>query len=202
MGDDTPEKLLQTLVYCFGLHFALRSGKEHRNIRPDMLKVIESHVSRPYLLYTESGSKNHSGGLNQRKVSNKVVKAFANTEDPSRCIVALYRKYMALRPHGNAFYLQPLKQPRKDCWYQSRPMGHTNHSLRRTCATRLYQNGADEQQIMAITGHQSKDGVRTYKKISRKQEEKMNDMVIHPNKKLRQIYRMSHARRVFHPKLL
>ena len=66
---------------------------------------------------------------------------------------------------SNAFYLQPLKQPRKDCWYQSKPMGYnllsqvlkklcdmagakgyyTNHSLRRTCATRLYQNGTDEQ---------------------------------------------------------
>ena len=69
LGDDTPEKLLHTLVYLFGLHFALRLGREHRNIRPDMLKVIESDGSRPYLLYTESGSKNHSGGLNQCKAT-------------------------------------------------------------------------------------------------------------------------------------
>ena len=112
---------------------------------------------------------------------------------------------MTLRPNGfasNGFYLQPLKQPRKDCWYQSKPIGHnplsqvvkklcdmarakgyyTNHSLCRTCTTRLYQNGADEQQTMAITGHLSKDGVCTYKKISHDQEEKMNDMVIHPTK--------------------
>ena len=47
----------------------------------------------------------------------------------------------------------------------------TNHSLRRTCATRLFQKGVDEQRIMVITGHRSKDGVRTYKKISRTQEE-------------------------------
>ena len=163
LGDDTPEKLLHTLVYLFGLHFALRSGREHRNIRPDMLKVIESDGSRPYLLYTESGLKNHSGGLNQRKVSNKVVKAFANIEDPTRYIVTLYKKYMALRPNGfasNAFYLQPLKQPRKDCWYQSKPIGHnplsqvvkklcdmvrakgyyTNHSLHRTCAELAQQD--------------------------------------------------------------
>ena len=56
LGDDTPEKLLYTLVYCFGLQFALCSGKEHRKIRPDMLEVIESRGSRPYLLYTESGT--------------------------------------------------------------------------------------------------------------------------------------------------
>ena len=47
----------------------------------------------------------------------------------------------------------------------------TNHSLRRTCATRLFQKRVDEQRNMAITGHRSKDGVRTYEKISRTQEE-------------------------------
>ena len=29
----------------------------------------------------------------------------------------------------------------------------TNHSLRRTCATRLFQKRVDEQRNMAITGH-------------------------------------------------
>lgn len=37
LGDNTPERLLNTVVYCFGLHFALRSGQEHRKLRPDML---------------------------------------------------------------------------------------------------------------------------------------------------------------------
>ena len=128
LGDDSPEKLLHTLVYCFSLHFALRSGKEHRSIRLDMLTVVDSG-SKPYLLYTESGSKNHTGGLNQQKVRNKEVKAFGNVDNPSRCIVRLYTKYMALRPReccdgSSAFYLQPLKHPRKDCWYQTRPVGH------------------------------------------------------------------------------
>ena len=30
LGSDTPEKLLDTLVYLLGLSFALRSGREHR----------------------------------------------------------------------------------------------------------------------------------------------------------------------------
>ena len=164
-----------------------------------MLKVVKTS-SRPYLLYTESGSKNHTGGLNQRKVTNKVVKAFANLHNPTRCIVRLYENYMALRPDNapsSTFYLQPFKRPRPNCWYRSRAAGHnhlsqtlkqlcgtagitrhfTNHSLRRTCATRLYQQGADEQLIMSITGHRSKDGVRTYKEISGEQQKKVSEMI-------------------------
>ena len=43
-----------------------------------------------------------------------------------------------------------------------------NRSLRRTCAIRLhvYLKGNEEQEIMGITGHCSKDGVRTYKVTS------------------------------------
>ena len=63
LGDDTPKKLLDTLVFCFGLNFTLRSGQEHRNLRPDMLEIKEPHDSLAYLVYTESGSKNNSGGL-------------------------------------------------------------------------------------------------------------------------------------------
>ena len=53
LGDDTPMKLLNTLVFGFGLSFALRSGKEHRRLRPDMLELREPHGCEPYLIYTK-----------------------------------------------------------------------------------------------------------------------------------------------------
>lgn len=193
LGSDTPQKLLDTLVYCLGLNLALRSGKEHRSLQPEMLCLMKEPSGMQYLLYTEWGSKNHTGGLTERKVKNKSVKVFANTKCPERCVVRLYDKYMALRPEGapsDVFYLRPLDKPRPGCWYTRKPVGHnplsqtvkkllenvgvqgyyTNHSLRRTCATRLYQHGADEQQIMAVTGHRSKDGVRNYKEPSLDQQ--------------------------------
>ena len=58
LGEDTPAKLVDTLIYCFSLNFALRSGEEHQNLHPDMLQLIEPPNSTAYLLYTESGSKN------------------------------------------------------------------------------------------------------------------------------------------------
>uniref|UniRef100_A0A1X7VK46 Tyr recombinase domain-containing protein n=1 Tax=Amphimedon queenslandica TaxID=400682 RepID=A0A1X7VK46_AMPQE len=54
---------------------------------------------------------------------------------------------------------------------------YTNHSLHRTCASRLYNKGADEQEIMSITGHRSNNAVRLYKKASLEQEEKLSNML-------------------------
>ena len=100
---------------------------------------------------------------------------------------------MSLRPKDSpeyVFYLKPFTKPCQNCWYYNRPIGHnvlgntvkrlcaaigvdgnfTNHSLRRTCATRLFQAGVDEQQIMNVTGHRTTNAVRLYKEISQEQE--------------------------------
>ena len=48
----------------------------------------------------------------------------------------------------------------------------SNHSLRATAATRLFDSDVDEQLIMAKTGHVS-TAVRSYKRVS---DEKLNDI--------------------------
>ena len=127
LGDNKPQQLLDTLVYCLGLNLALRSGKEHRDLRPDMFQVFESIETGPYLLYTESGSKNHLGGLRDRKRENKSVKIFANQDNLDRCVMRLYTKYRSLRPMNapaDIFYLKPLINPSPECWFSSKPVGH------------------------------------------------------------------------------
>ena len=79
-------------------------------------------------------------------------------------------------------------------WYSTTPVGHntlaktvkrlcetagisgykTNHSLRVTNATRLFQSGIDEQLIMARTGHRSLEGVRAYKRVSTDQKQSVS----------------------------
>ena len=97
----------------------------------------------------------------------------------------------------NAFYLQPLQNPTPTCWFTCKPVGHnklegtvarlcklagipgyrTNHSLRATAATRLYQAGIDEQLVIEMTGHRSLDGVRGYKHTSMPQKEALSDIL-------------------------
>ena len=56
--------------------------------------------------------------------------------------------------------------------------GHfTNHSLRATAATRMFDASIDEQLIMHRTGHSSSVGVRSYKRITDSLKEKTSDVL-------------------------
>ena len=57
----------------------------------------------------------------------------------------------------------------------------TNHSLRATATTRLYDAQVDEATIMERTGHRSSDGVRAYKRSSEKLKELSSNVL---NKKV------------------
>lgn len=112
----------------------------------------------------------------------------------------LFRLYQSKCPiscPSDSFYLRPPKNPTDHCWYAPRAIGHhtfdttvsricraagikgfkTNHSLRVTTATRLFQAGVDEQLIMGRTGHHSTDGIRTYKCTSAEQQEANSDIL-------------------------
>ena len=124
----------------------------------------------------------------ERRLQRRYVIQYAKEAKPQRCIVMLYKLYNSRCPlnrPADAFYLKPLLKPTEDCWYQATPKGHnvlggtvcrqcmiaglqghyTNHSLRTTAATRLFEAGIDEQLIMQHTGHSNTSGVRTYKRI-------------------------------------
>ena len=184
LGEQSPQILLNTMIFMNGLYFALRSGEEHRNLRhtPCQIEVVERQGERSYLKYTEDISKNHPGGLKGRKVKPKIVTHHANIDNPARCFVRLFKLYRSLCPLDgppNAFYLSPLKNHKTDCWFSTAPIGKfklskaitnmckdcgiqgykTNHSLRATAATRLYSSGVDEQLVMERTGHHSIEGV-------------------------------------------
>jgi len=145
-------------------------------------------------------SKKHPGGLKGRNITPKVVLHHANTDRPDRCFVRLFKRYCDLCPKDappHAFYLRPAQHPTAECWYSRAPLGHTtlantvsricklagiegyktNHSLRATATSRLYQAGVDEQLVMERTGHRSLEGVRSYKRTSDTQREALSDIL-------------------------
>ena len=199
------------MVFYNGLFFALRSGKEHRQLRsePCQISVVEAAGERPHLKYVEDVSKNRPGGIKGKWVKPKVVTHHANSTNPERCFVRLFQKYQQLTPADkppHAFYLQPLRNPTQVCWYSKKPLGYhtlsntvarlcqdagihgykTNHSLRATTATRLYESGVDEQLVMERTGHRSLDGVRSYKRTTDTQREALSDILNRKTPRLEQ----------------
>lgn len=90
LGEDTPEQLFNMILYLIGLHFALRACNEHKNLWTgaySQFKVKVDDKSRKFLEYIESQSKNYQGGLKNLHQKPKVVQAYENLEDPSRCII-------------------------------------------------------------------------------------------------------------------
>jgi hypothetical protein len=189
LGDQTPQALLNSMFYYIGLYFALRGGEEHRRLRHEPAQIKCFNLpEKSYIVYTEDVSKTNQGGLLHRNRAPKSVKHYQNLDCPQRCLVRLFNLYNERCPKdrpAHAFYLKPLKSPKGNVWFQKSPLGHntlgsmianmmssanikgqfSNHSLRSTATTRLFNARVDEQLIMARTGHSSINGVRTYKRI-------------------------------------
>lgn len=184
------------------MNFALRGGEEHRNLRlqnASQLSVRADSDGREYVQYVEDYSKTNQGGLSHLKVTQKVVRAYANLQNSQRCIVSLFKKYVSLCPPASdkdGFYRRELSNPTATVWYSKQVVGQhllqtmvskmcveagitgyrTNHSLRATAASRLYQRGVDEQLIQEVTGHRS-SAVRSYKRTSQAQKRTISDVL-------------------------
>ena len=150
--------------------------------------------------YVEDISKTNNGGLAHLRIKRKVVWAYKNLKNPERCPVELYTKYLShvrKETSDNAFYLRTLPKPNGNIWYYIKAAGRetlgnvvknimtnagykghfTNHSLRRSCATRLYDAGIPEQVIQETTGHRSSDGVKAYKCTSTSLKRKASEIL-------------------------
>ena len=94
------------------LHYVC-GDKEHRQLchHPSQIQLVEKPGETAYLLYREDISKNHQGGLKNRKIKPKILMHHANVQNPRRCFVRLYK----LCPH-NKFYLQPLQKSINNLW--------------------------------------------------------------------------------------
>ena len=144
-----------------------------------------------YFRYVKDiGLKTNKGSLKHRKVEPKVVNGY-QLSCPDRCPVRILNLYLSLLPKNRnckALYLHPCKKYMPQNWYKDSQFGenklrsfvkdlcnkagipgfYTNHSLKATGCTRMYNNNVEEQVIQEISGHRSLS-VRSYKQTSESQ---------------------------------
>ena len=153
------------------------------------LSLGRDSAGERYLQYREDvKGKTHQGGLSS-KVKPRTLKVYGSP-NPSRNVVNLFAQYIRLlpgEPKNGSFYKYSLPASKRtgSQWYSDRPIGvnqlkkvvksimtkgglegkYTNHSLRVTCVTRMFEAGVDEQLIKTFTVHKS-DAVCDYKRVS------------------------------------
>ena len=115
LGDHTASVLLDTMVFLIGKNFALRSGREHRNLKFSQLTLESACGKEPEKLVCVSfGKKNNLGGLKHRNMKREHVEDYVNEDCTGRCLVRLYKKCVEKSSSEaktkDIFYLSPRRK--------------------------------------------------------------------------------------------
>ena len=189
---------MDSIVFYNGKLLCLRGGEEHCKLKFSQFtrehRFVDGQQKVCYV-YTEHGSKNHSGGIRQLHQNNKVVYHFEIPEAGKRDYVRILDLYFSKVPKEaikrDNFYLRPLsKLPEEGKpWFTSVPLGRNklgnmvkdmcktcgiegnkmNHSLRAFDVTTLFEQNASEKLITEHSGHRSLEALRVYERTSDKQ---------------------------------
>ena len=132
LGLATPQSLMNTLWFNNCVYFGLRGGQaEHRAMCWGDVCLKSDSNGNEFLELVERATKTRTGE-NIRDVRKKQPRAWANTDDPSRCPVEAYKLYAAKRPpqycnENDPFYIATVtNNPRpthSERWFISQPVG-------------------------------------------------------------------------------
>ena len=195
IGVHTPLALVRAVFFYVGKVFCIRGGQEQRHLKRSQFK--RSYNPDCYT-YVENGSKNHTG-VNVRD-GNKVVPVYSCPETKPHCLVYLLDTYFETFPPQATdldFYLRPKKSPASNVWYDNAPIGRdklqkfmevmcheagisekkSNHSLRATGATALFNAGIPEKLIKDVTGHRS-NALHLYERPSLQQRQEVSKVLV------------------------
>ena len=210
LGEDTPDKLRSTVLFLLGINLALRAVDEHYHLRRTMPNKVSqlsfennSKGVKCLVFREDTCTKTNDGGLGQMRKERKIVWIYPS-KNILRCPVRLVEKYLGLCPQNytkkHNFYLQSLKVPHPKQWYSREVVGtckikevvrellmsakidgyFTNHSLRRTGGSRLFQAGVERKLVKEFTGHRS-DALDAYQITSDDQRESLSKILACPN---------------------
>ena len=201
MGTKTPKALQNAAFFIVGKMFCLHGGVELRDLKPSQ---VQRHRNPDRYIYSENVSKNRNGTFKQLNIANKVVPLFSCPEAGEHCPVRILDMYFCKLPKESVtkdiFFFRPLEKTPSDptsSWYSNQPVGKhtlelklsrmcslagiegkiTNHSLRATAATQMYEMGVPEKVIQERTGHRSLDSLRVYERTSTQQQQAASNIL-------------------------
>ena len=126
------KSLQRAIFFSIGKVFCIRGGEEQRRLGPS--QFVRFGDPDCYM-YTEDGSKSHSGGFSELRVQNKQVPCYNIPEKAPRCLVYLLDLYFKKLPRyafeEDVLYLRPkLAVPSSDDepWYDFIPVGRNTLS--------------------------------------------------------------------------
>ena len=208
LGYSSPKVLQRTVFFYIGLHFVLRGVQEQYDLVPLQFtrepRDQSVYNSTVYYEYVELVSKNNQHRFKDINMRNKNVRAYA-LPDNERCIVKLLDTYLPLLPHNSPhFYMRALEKfpsdPNKCCLTNQRvginglknilpelsekaslEVHYTNHSLRATAITQMFNSGIPEKVIAENSGHRSTKALRCYERTSQEQQQAATRVINSPS---------------------
>ena len=154
-------------------------------------------------------SKTSNGTYKSLHLKNKVVALYSCPESGEHCPVLVFNKYFSKLPpqaiENDILFVRPLEiiqnHPATP-WYSGIPIGKntlenklrkrcalagiegrvTNHSMRATSVTCLYETGVPEKVIQERTGHRSLEALRVYERTNSQQHKVVSNILSSNNK--------------------
>ena len=198
-GKHEPEVLQRTVWWVLSLHFEFRARDESRRLKwEDIVLSNDPEIGCELLLWkAERGSKTRHGDGQHQKAFYPTAQATEN----DRCPVQLYRSFAEHRPlemkqPNSPFFLaiNHCRQPSSQIWYSKAALGKhefgkflskaakaaklpgniTNHSVRKTCISRLMDADMPENFVAQLSGHKNLKSLDSYKSASTAHQRKMS----------------------------
>ena len=138
LGEDTPEKLRNTVLFLLGINLGLHAGDEHYDLRRDTLEkpsqiqfMNDSNGIRCLVYKEDSVTKTNDSGIKHMRKQCKTVWVHPS-DNFQRLPVRLVEKYISLCPAVSPktkkfnFYLRSLDRCKPSRWYGEQFVGINN----------------------------------------------------------------------------
>ena len=185
-GDSNPVALQRTVWWFLSLHFGFRARDEGRKLSWGDVQLQQESDGQEVLVWlAKRGTKTQHG---QERGHQRAFQPKIYATNTARCSVSFYKKFRShqlveMNAPGSPFYLvvQHYRRSNEEVWYMKEPLGKneigkflstaaknaglhregkkvTNHSVRKTCISRLLDADHGSRELCSPTEWPQKHG--------------------------------------------